>query len=161
MGEHLTLERYYWFDNQVRANYFPNATILAERFEISPKTAQRSIEFMRDRFLAPLEYQPSRRGYCYTDKSFALPAFRVSREELVSILIARDLLTNSAGGAISKTIRSFGRKLAATMGEIGFTEEKLHDAFSAVWNGHSPSRAETLKTLDGFLKGLGYVKEVP
>ena len=73
MGEHLTSERYYWFDNQVRAKSFPNATILAERFEISPKTAQRSIEFMRDRFLASLEYQPSRRGYCYTDSSFTSP----------------------------------------------------------------------------------------
>jgi len=45
MGDHLSLERYYWFDNQVRSGRFPNANTLAERFEVSSKTAQRSIDY--------------------------------------------------------------------------------------------------------------------
>ena len=44
MGDHLTLERYYWFHNQARVPRFPNANTLAEHFEISHKTAQRSID---------------------------------------------------------------------------------------------------------------------
>ena len=65
MGEHLVLERYYWFDSQVRAKKYPNATSLAGFFEISPKTAQRSIDFMRDRLGAPLEYHSGKKGYAY------------------------------------------------------------------------------------------------
>lgn len=147
MGDNLIWERYYWFDSKVRANRFPNANTLAEKFEISSKTAQRTIDFMRDRIRAPLEYDPHQKGYRYNDDTFSLPSFQVSQEELVSILIARDLLSQSAGGLISRTIQSFGRKLFVTMGHIGFTGDKLDHAFSAVWNGYSPSQAETFKTV--------------
>lgn len=146
MGDHLTLERYYWFHNQTRVPRFPNAKTLAEHFEISQKTAQRSIDFMRDRLGAPLKYHPARRGYHYTDQSFSLPAFQVAQEELISILLARNLLSESAGGLISESIQSFGRKLMAVMGEIGYSRDKLRHAFSAVWNGHSPAPAATFRT---------------
>ena len=147
MGDNLSLERYYWFDKQVRTNRFPNANTLAEQFETSTKTAQRSIDFMRDRIGAPLEYDPGRKGYRYSDDSFSLPSFHVSQEEMVSILLAKNLLANSAGGLISRDIQSFGRKLFATMGQIGFTQDKLRNAFSAVWNGYSPSQASTFRVV--------------
>jgi len=147
MGDHLTLERYYWFDNQVRTARFPNASSLAEQFEISSKTAQRSIDFMRDRIGAPLEYDQRHKGYRYRDNSFSLPSFHVSQEEMVSVLLARNLLSNSAGGLISRDIQSFGRKLFTTMGQIGFTQDKLRNAFSAVWNGYSPSQASTFRVV--------------
>ena len=73
MGDFLILERFKWFDHQVRNNRFPNAATLAGQFEVSSKTAQRTIVFMRDRFAAPLEYNASRRGYCYTDTRYELP----------------------------------------------------------------------------------------
>lgn len=153
MGDHLVLERYYWFHNRICAGHYPNANNLAERFEISPKTAHRTIDFMRDRLGAPLEYDPSRRGYHYTDRSFSLPAFQVAQEELVSILLARNLLSESAGGLISESIQSFGRKLMAVMGQIGYSGEKLRHAFSAVWNGHSPSPAATFRIVTSALLG--------
>jgi predicted DNA-binding transcriptional regulator YafY len=101
MGDNLSLERCYWFDNQVRTKRFPNANTLAEQFEISSKTAQRSIDFMRDRIGAPLEYDPGHKGYRYSDDSFSLLAFHVSQEEMVSILLAGNLLSNSAGGRLA------------------------------------------------------------
>ncbi len=153
MGEHLVLERYAWFDGQVRDNLFPNAKNLAKHFEISSKTAQRNIDFMRDRLKAPLEYNPGKKGYEYMDGSFTLPPLHVSQEELVSILIARDLLSNSAEGLISRTIQSFGRKLFSTMGGIGFSGEKLRHAFSAVWNGYSPAQADIFKIVVEALLG--------
>jgi predicted DNA-binding transcriptional regulator YafY len=153
MGDHLTLERYYWFDNQVRTNRFPNANTLAEQFEISSKTAQRTIEFMRDRIGAPLEYDPHHKGYRYSGDSFSLPFFQVSQEEIVSILLARNLLSNSAEGFISRAIQSFGRKLFAAMGQIGFTQDKLRSSFSAVWNLYSPAQASTFRiVLDAILQ---------
>jgi predicted DNA-binding transcriptional regulator YafY len=64
MGIKNIYERFVWFDDQARARKFPNATSLAEKFEISTKTAQRDIDFMRDRLLCPLNYDPSKKG-CY------------------------------------------------------------------------------------------------
>ena len=51
MGTKNIYERFVWFDDQVKRKKFPNATSLAEQFEISAKTAQRDIDFMRDRLL--------------------------------------------------------------------------------------------------------------
>jgi predicted DNA-binding transcriptional regulator YafY len=62
----VVFERFALFDRCVRSGRYPNAAALADRFEISRKTAQRNIDFMRDRLAAPLEYDPSRRGWIQT-----------------------------------------------------------------------------------------------
>jgi len=67
MGDQLYLERFVWFDNEARKERFPNASKLAEHFELSVKSAQRTIDHFRDRLLAPLEYDRSYKGYYYTD----------------------------------------------------------------------------------------------
>ena len=111
MSNYPILERIVWFDAQIRKATYPNASILSRHFELSPKTAQRNIDFMRDRIGAPLEYDPSRKGYFYTDDSFKLPQFPISQEEILSLLIARNLLSSSAGGFISKALNNFESKL--------------------------------------------------
>ena len=73
MGDQLYLERFVWFDNETRHGRFPNASGLGQHFEIAPKTAQRSIDHFRDRLQAPLEYDLSRKDYCYTNPTFQLP----------------------------------------------------------------------------------------
>ena len=57
MGIKNIYERFIWFDSQVRKKKYPNTTSLAGQFEISSKTAQRDIDFMRDRLLCPMEYE--------------------------------------------------------------------------------------------------------
>lgn len=146
MAEHVKFERYYWFDRQVRAHLFPNAQTLAEHFEISLKTAQRNIDYMQDHLGAPLEYDPSRRGFFYTE-AFVLPPLQVSQNEILAILLARNLLSGSAGGALSHSIRTFGRKLFAATGNLGLSEIRVKEAFSAVWHGFAPAEAATFRTV--------------
>lgn len=73
MGNKNIYERFIWFDHNVRESKYPNATGLAEQFEVSVKTAQRDVEFMRDRLNCPLTYDKSRKGYYYEDETFSLP----------------------------------------------------------------------------------------
>lgn len=141
MGELISIERCWWFDRQIKDNLYPNATTLADQFELSAKTAQRTINFLRDRFDAPLAYDPLHRGYYYSDPSFSLFAPGISQNELLAILIARNLLAGS-GGAIAEAIASFGRKLFASMHFLGLDEAVVAESFSAVWNGFSPAEAE-------------------
>ena len=147
MGAHLQYERYVWFDGQIRQGRYPNAGNLVQEFGISEKTARRSIDFMANMLSAPLAYHPSRKGYYYEDNSFALPAFHVSQEELLAILVAKNLLAGSAGGAISREISRFGRKLFASTSVIGLSESFIDQAFSAVWHGYSPGQAQTFQVL--------------
>lgn len=147
MIEHLIIERYGWLDGEIRAGNYPNAGSLARRFEISRRTAQRNIEFLRDRYSAPLEYDPTRKGYFYADTSFTLPQLPVSQNELLAILLARNLLSQSAGGIIGEAIASFGKKLLAQTGELGLSEGRLRDSFSAIWNGYSPADGQIFQLL--------------
>jgi predicted DNA-binding transcriptional regulator YafY len=140
MGDFLIQERFAWFDSRVRHEKYPNASALAERFEISRKTAQRTIQFLRDRMLAPLAYDTARKGYYYTEKTFDLPRLRATQEELLSVLLARRLLSGSAGGIISEQIRRMTRKLfEGVSGSFGITPREIDDTFSAAWHGHAPA----------------------
>lgn len=145
MGENQKILQYQWFDAEVRADKYPNATTLARQFEIVPKTAQRSIDFMRDQLNAPLHYNPSRKGYFYTDKTFVLPASEPTQEEMLAILLAQNILENSAEGFISRQIRSFSRKLFGKNGVFGVTEKRFREAFSSSWNEYAPTQGHVFK----------------
>lgn len=145
MGDHQAFERYYWFDNQIRAGKFPNASTLAEKYECCDKTAQRAIDYMRDRLHAPLKYDSVQHGYQYTDNSFELPSLQVSQEELLAILLAQNILSGSAGGSISALISRFGRRLFVKMGDLGLDEKRLEEAFSATWNEYAPAEGQVFQ----------------
>lgn len=66
VGDQLFLERFIWFDQEARIGCWPNASTLACRFELSTKTAHRSIDYFRDRLHAPLEYDESCKGCFHT-----------------------------------------------------------------------------------------------
>ncbi|MEE4602690.1 MAG: WYL domain-containing protein [Desulfobacteraceae bacterium] len=134
----VVFERFVWFDRLVRSNRYPNATNLAERFEISRKTAQRDINFMRDRLGAPLDYDAGCRGYHYTDQSFQLTPFQASQEELLAVLTARNLLAQVSGGYLSREIGRLGNKLTALCDERVNADDRLTTHFSSSWHGHSP-----------------------
>jgi len=88
------------------------------------------------------------------DNSFELPRFQVSPEEVLSILLAKRLLSRSADGMISRSIQMLGRKLCAQSGHPGLTETAMDECFSAVWNAYSPAQSEIFqKTADALLCG--------
>jgi predicted DNA-binding transcriptional regulator YafY len=100
---------------------------------------------MRDQLNAPLQYDPSRKGYYYSDNSFALPASEPTQEEMLAILLAQNILSNSAQGVISRQIRSFGRKLFGKHGVFGVTEKRFRESFSSSWNEYAPAQGQVFK----------------
>lgn len=107
MSSKVIFERFLWFHHQVRKDRHPNASALAEQFEISAKTAQRDIEFMRDRLLAPLVYVPARRGYRYEDSSYELPGFWLGEEELTSLLVSFRLASAVPDLNLKSSLKAF------------------------------------------------------
>lgn len=143
-NEHLAFERYHWFDAEIKKKRYPNARKLAEHFEISARSAQRAISFMRDMLDAPLRYDQNERGYAYND-AFSLPDLPVSQEELLAVLLARNLLSGADSGFIGQAIQKFGRKLFHRTGDMGLSERRIRQCFSAVWHGHVSSQAAVFR----------------
>ena len=68
-GEALSrppFERMMRIHDALQAGRFPNARKLAETCEVSEKSIQRDLDFMRDRLHFPIEYDPKKWGYFYT-----------------------------------------------------------------------------------------------
>ena len=153
MGTKNIYERFVWFDDQVRAKKYPNATSLSVAFEISTKTAQRDIDFMRDRLLCPLDYDSSQKGYYYDDETFSLPMVYLSSEEFSSLLIARKMLQDITGGAIGDEISSVVDKITNILKKHSVAADQIDDAFSFQLIEYSPAPESVFKTvLEGCLK---------
>ncbi|MDK9716863.1 MAG: WYL domain-containing protein [Trichlorobacter sp.] len=139
MGDQLFLERFIWFDHETRHGRFPNATKLAEQFELSTKTAHRSIDYFRDRLQAPLEYDESRKGYFYTDPTFQLPVTRLSADELQALLIARKLITEASAGSLGDELGHISARLGTLLAANLPGRTHPEDAFSFRWKGINPT----------------------
>lgn len=76
-----SLHRIQWIDQQIRAENYPNSTLIAKKFEISKRQAQRDIEYMEMSMHAPLLYVAKKRGYCYEDDTYVLPHVYITEDE--------------------------------------------------------------------------------
>lgn len=146
-------ERFVWFDDNVRSKTFPNATKLSRRFEVSGKTAQRDIEFMRDRLNCPLVYDESSKGYYYEDETFSLPLIHLSSAELSSLLITRKILQGISVDYISSEFSQIIDKITTILKKHVAEADVIDDAFSLQLIEYSPVPENVFKAvLEGCLK---------
>ncbi len=130
MGDKLNFERFIWFDRKVRAGTYPNARHLSEKFEISPRTAQRTIEFVRDRISAPLEYDYEKKGYYYSDSSYEFPSLWFDEENIIALSLAVRLASSVPDSGIKTKLCTlieeiFSRNSADRVPSFGEISERV------------------------------------
>ena len=81
-------ERMMRFHNLIKEESFPNCNRVAKEFEVSWRTVMRDVDFMRDRLNLPLEFNPHRNGYYYTEPVEQFPQLPFSEAEVFALLIA-------------------------------------------------------------------------
>ena len=111
MSSKVIYQRFLWFHNKIKEGKYPNTHTLADNFEITRKTAQRDIEFMRDRLAAPLVYLPKQRGFTYENNTYELPGFWLNEDGLTSLLLAYRLTSMVPDIALKTSLRSFLEQL--------------------------------------------------
>ena len=87
------LPRIYRIDKKIASGCNPNSDDLARMCETSISTISRDIEFMRDQLFAPIEYDPLKRGFYYTEKTFRLPAGFTTAEDLLALSMAKNIFS--------------------------------------------------------------------
>lgn len=97
---------------EIASGSYPNASTLAREMEVSTKSIQRDLEFMRDRMNLPLEYDGSRFGYFYTEPVSSFPTLQITEGELVALLIAEKALEQYRGTNFEKPLVSALKKMA-------------------------------------------------
>lgn len=115
----------------LREKRFPNCRSLAGELEISPKTAQRDIDFMRDQLQMPIAYDEIRHGFYYSGPVENLPTLTISRSELIAVLVGQKAVEQYRGTPFEKPLSSAFDKLASSVDERdGVALHHLADAFS-------------------------------
>lgn len=118
-------------DNQIRQGKYPNCLSFATEWEVSQKTIQRDIDFLRDSLNAPIEYDRERKGFYYTDAHWFLPSISVSEGDLLSILVAEKALEQYRGTPIATTLERVFSKITDLLPEkITIRPELIFNKFS-------------------------------
>ena len=140
-------------DEMIRAKRFPTVRSLAKEFEVSKRTVERDIEFLRDRYEAPIEYDHSKCGYVYTQETFFLKSLFLTDEELFSAAVFEKALRQYRNTPIEGRLKAVFAKL---------TELLPDDAVSinTMWLGDSltfipePSPAIRPEIFDAVFSGV-------
>lgn len=112
------------------AEKYPNCSKLARDLEVSTKTLQRDIDFMRDQLMLPIEYDAVQHGFYYAESVAQFPMVTVSQGELVALLVAQKAVEQYRGTSFEKPLHAAFEKLVSSMDDQ--TSVSMHELSAAV-----------------------------
>ncbi len=122
------LERFYRIDRLLKERAPVSFAALLQALEVSRATLKRDLDYMRDRFNAPIEYDRAARGYRFGARRagprYELPGLWFSADEAHALLTMRQLLVELEPGLLGPHIEPMLARLRAILGtgEHSWTE---------------------------------------
>ena len=110
------LDRFYRIQQLLRARRFVRTRDFLEQLEVSRATFKRDLEYLRDRFRAPIVYDPEHEAYRFDDKVedsavWQLPGLWFTADELRALLTMDQLIAELEPGVLSELIRPLRTRL--------------------------------------------------
>jgi proteasome accessory factor B len=125
------LERMKRIHERLLQRSYPNCRQLADQIEVSTKTIQRDIEFMRDRLDLPIEFDPVKNGYYFTGEVSSFPTVQVTEGEMVALFVAEKALAQYRGTPFEKPLHAAFQKLTDGLRDrVTFSWSDLDHAIS-------------------------------
>ena len=123
-------ERFYYIHRKLKAGSCLPLRHFLDTLEISRATFKRDIEYLRDRYGAPIVYDRDRGGYRYDREQpegsrFELPGLWFSPEELHGLLTLDALLADMGDGLLGEPLSRMRDRLAELLGDQGPALEQL------------------------------------
>ncbi len=129
---------------------YPNCSRLAAELEVSAKTVQRDIDFMRDQLELPIDYDAAERGFFYARPVVQFPSVQISEGELVALFVARRALEQYRGTSFERPLRTAFEKLTVALPEqIDFAWKDFDRmvAFHPGTQGHGAADLQIFQTV--------------
>jgi len=117
------LERFYKIDQLLQERTVVSRAAFLDELEVSLATFKRDLEYMRDRFHAPVTWDSDLRGYRYetqvkAGRRFELPGLWFTEDEAYALVTMQHLLSSlDQGGLIGPHIAPLMARLDAILGE--------------------------------------------
>lgn len=142
------LERMMQIHARFKGRQFPNCRKIAQELEVSPKTIQRDIDFMRYRLGLPIEYDPLRFGFYYSEPVTSFPNIEVSEGEITALFVAQKALAQYKGTPFEQPLRTAFRKITDGLTDrVSFSWSELDNVISFRSAGASPADLELFENL--------------
>ena len=123
----LDLERLLQLDELLRTQRRPTAQSLGDALECNEKTVRRYLEYMRDRFDAPIENN-RKLGWHYTNPDWRLSSVALTRGEIFALTLGARMLAAYGGSAYGKELQSAIEQLVKRLPEQSWVDlHKLLD----------------------------------
>lgn len=120
-------------DRFIREGNYPNCAWLGKHFEVSRATIMRDMEFLRDRYLAPVEYDSQKNGYYYSDPTFFIKSVMLSEGELFTVSTVLPLLEQYRNTPLEASFKSVITKITAMLpDEVSVDSSFLTKEFSFI-----------------------------
>jgi predicted DNA-binding transcriptional regulator YafY len=104
-------------DRRIRDGLYPNCLTFAAEWEVSQKTIQRDIDYLRDQCGAPIRYDREEKGYYYDAATWVLPSIMLSEGELLAVLVGSRAVAQYKGTPIEARLRRVFDKLTELLPE--------------------------------------------
>jgi predicted DNA-binding transcriptional regulator YafY len=116
---------------EIQKDRCPTRADLSRIVERHPRTIQRDLEALRDRFGAPLVYDRERRGYRFADRAWRFPDVKLTEGELIAFFAAERILRRLGATSEARLTGEALKKLAALLpDEVVIDVSALADAIS-------------------------------
>jgi predicted DNA-binding transcriptional regulator YafY len=106
------LKRLTTIDREIGEKRFPNKERLANKLQISTKTIQRDIDFMKFEYDAPIEFDKHRKGFYYSDDKFRLNPIKIDSSDLLALAVTEKVLEQYKSSPYAKYFKKFYEKLS-------------------------------------------------
>jgi predicted DNA-binding transcriptional regulator YafY len=148
------LERMQRIHHALARGDFPNCRDLAELLEVSAKTVQRDIDFMRDRQELPIAFDPKKNGFYYTEPVESLPCVQVTEGEVVALYVAQKVLAQYKGTQFERPLAAAFAKITTGLQDaISFPLAAMDEAISFRASGAAAADLKTFETLRQAITG--------
>jgi len=139
-------------DRRIRSGKYPNCLTFSAEWEVSQKTIQRDIDFLRDQCGAPIAYDRVNKGFYYEDDTWILPSIMLSEGELLAVLIGTRAVAQYAGTPIEGELRRVFSNLTTALPDgLSISPELLYNQFSFT---SPPARAISPDIWIALVRGL-------
>jgi predicted DNA-binding transcriptional regulator YafY len=133
---------------RLQSRRYPNCRKLAGELEVSAKTVQRDLDFMRYRLGLPIEYDQLHFGFYYTEPVASFPNVEISQGEMIALYIGQKALAQYKGTAFEAPLSTAFRKITGSLQEtITFSWTELDSAISFRSAGRTVADLQTFEAL--------------
>ena len=117
--------------NMVKQGNYPNTTDFRKKFEVSRSTVMRDIDFLKDRYMVPLEYSKEQNGYFFSDVNYTIPSFLLTEGELFTLHIILPLMEQYKGTPLEPVFESIMKQMLDMLPKdvavsTSFNAEQVH-----------------------------------